>query len=130
MSKATDTQNAALYALALAAGCAAGRNLTGIAPMVVQQHANPLNDNSPVVYQEVVNDGVCGFGWVHLKGNTPFGRWAKKNGLARPDYPNGLAINSKLMTQSMARNEAFARAFAQVLNDNGVPDAYPQSRID
>jgi hypothetical protein len=119
MSKATDLKNASLYAAALAAGMAAGAAPMNIEPMV-------LTDGKTTYF---VADGVCGFGWVSVKGNTEFGRWAKKAGLARPDYPSGLAISSKLVTQSMARNEAFADAFAKVLNANGV-SAYARSRID
>jgi len=124
-----DAKFAALLAKAFAAGAVAGAAVTPV-PMVVRQHADSLDDTSPVTKAWHVPDGVCGFGWVHFKGNTPFGRWAKNNGHARPDYPTGLAISSKLMTQSMARNEAWADAVAKVLRDGGVPDAFPQSRID
>ena len=129
MSNATDKRFRDLYDAALAAGAAAAAAVTPT-PMVVSRHANPLDDASPVVKSWFVADGVCGFGWVHLKGNTAFGRWARKNGLARPDYPTGLAISSKLNTQSLARNEAWAHGFATYLRDHGVTDAYGRSRID
>lgn len=76
-----------------------------------------------------VADGVCGFGWVEFAGNTAFGRWAKANGHARSGYPKGLSIWSKLRTQSMARNEAWAHAVAKCLTANGIP-ASGRSRID
>jgi hypothetical protein len=76
-----------------------------------------------------VPDGVCGFGWVEFAGNTAFGRWAKANGHARSGYPKGLSIWSKLRTQSMARNEAWAHAVAKCLTANGIP-ASGRSRID
>ena len=117
-----------LYKTALDAGATAARNITPT-PMTVVAHTNPLDDNSPATKSYFVPDGVCGFGWVSLKGNTAFGRWAKKNGFARRGYPTGLRISSKLMTQSLARNEAWAEGFAAVLRENGI-DAYGQSRID
>jgi hypothetical protein len=121
VSKATDLKFAALLAEAFAAGNAAGAAAVPT-PMVV-------SEDRPGGKNWFVSDGVCGFGWVHFAGNTAFGKWARKNGHARGDYPTGLAIWSKLMTQSMARNEAWANAVAKVLNDNGVP-AYGRSRID
>lgn len=118
MSKATDAKFTALLATAFAAGAAAGA-AAAPTPMVV-------TDGRTDYY---VADGVCGFGWVHIKGNTAFGKWAKTHGHARPDYPTGLAISSKLMTQSMVRNEAWARAVADVLTAAGIP-ASARSRID
>lgn len=129
MAKKDDARFAALFAGMLTAGAEAAAAVTPV-PMVVSQHANPFDDASPVVASEVVPDGVCGFGWVHLKGNTAFGKWARKNGHARSDYPNGLMISSKLMTQSLTRNEAWAHGAATFLNANGVPDATGRSRID
>lgn len=76
-----------------------------------------------------VPDGVCGFAWVSFKGNTAFGRYMKKIGIARPDYPTGLCVRVLAFNQSMERNEAYARAYAKVLNDNGIT-AYAQSRMD
>lgn len=78
---------------------------------------------------ERVDDGVCGFAWVRLKGNTTFGRWARKSGYARPGYPTGLNISTKLMTQSMERNEAAARAMRDVLREAGI-ECWMDSRID
>ena len=117
----TDARFAAILASAFQAGAAAGAAAQPT-PMVVSQ-------DGPNAQQWFVPDGVCGFGWVHLAGNTAFGRWARKNGHARPDYPTGLAISSKLMTQSLTRNEAWAHAVAAVLTDNGIA-ASGQSRID
>jgi hypothetical protein len=77
-----------------------------------------------------VPEGVCGFAWVHFAGNKPFGRWAKKAGLARPAYSGGLDMWVGAYGQSMARKEAYARAYAQVLNANGVDEAYADSRMD
>lgn len=121
---------AALYAKADAAGKAAATACVPT-PMVVGSPTtllgNDIDPNKPTYY---VADGVCGFAWIKLKGNTPFGRWTKKKGLAKPAYPNGLSIWVSAYGQSMARKEAYARAFAKVLNENGVSDAYADSRMD
>jgi len=76
-----------------------------------------------------VSEGVCGFAWVKIKGNTPFGRWAKKMGYARPAYGGGLMIYCPLNTQSYDRKTAWGNAFAKVLNDAGI-FAYCDSRLD
>jgi hypothetical protein len=128
VSKATDLKFADILRTALAAGAAAGAACIPV-PMVVSQHANPLNDRSPVTKGYLGAEGACGFGWVSFAGNTAFGRWAKKNGHARSDYPTGLRISSKLMTQSMYRNEAWATAVAETLRNAGI-EASAQSRID
>lgn len=61
----------------------------------------------------------CGFAWVTLPGNHPFGRWAKKQSIARKNYPRGLMIwYSKLHrvpTQSISVHEAAAQAARDVL---------------
>lgn len=101
------------------AGMAAGRACAP-APMVVV-------DADGGVYR--VPDGVCGFAWVQLKGNTPFGRWAKAIGVADKGYPTGLTIWVHEFGQSMTRKEAYARAYATVLRANGI-DAHAASRMD
>lgn len=62
----------------------------------------------------------CGFAWVSLPGNSPFARWAKKEGIARKAYPSGLQIwYSKLHdipTQSVSVHEAAALAARDVLS--------------
>lgn len=78
---------------------------------------------------EVVADGVCGFAWVHIKGNTAFGRWAKAQGHARKSDYGGLLLRLRENTQSMARKEDYGRAMAAVLREHGI-DAYMESRID
>ncbi len=120
----------ALAAAADAAGMAAG-NGAAVAPMVVGSPSTPFgNDLDPGKPMYFVADGVCGFAWVKIKGNTAFGRWAKKAGLARPDYPNGLAISAGArFNQSMQRKEAWAYAYAKVLKEAGI-EAYASSRMD
>lgn len=98
-------------------------------PMVVQQRSNPFDDNSPVIMQEVVPDGLCGFAGVNFKGNTSFGKWAKKEGLANKGYPTGLQFYVRDYNQSVELKSAYAYAFANVLNSNGV-EASAWSRLD
>lgn len=69
---------------------------------------------------DVVDDGACGFGWVNVPGNTSFGKWLKKNGMARPDYPSGLSIWISDYGQSYERKAAHAGAMASYLVANGI----------
>lgn len=76
-----------------------------------------------------VDEGACGFAWVEIAGNTAFGRWAKKSKLATPAYPKGLMFWVYEGGQSIDRKEAYASAFAKVLNEAGIK-AYANSRLD
>jgi hypothetical protein len=120
---------AAIFAKAYAAGLAAGNAVTPI-PMLVQEHANPLNDASPVKKSWVVPDGVCGFAWVVIKpATTAFAKWLKATGKASAAYGGGLQVWVGEFNQSLTKKEAFAGAFARVLTDAGFK-AYSQSRMD
>jgi hypothetical protein len=117
------------------AGMAAG-NGHNPTPMVVQQHTNMLNDNSPVEQEWAVPDGVCGFAWVVLKpANNAFAKWLVANGYARKDsYYGGVRLSVSYFNQSMERKEKYARAFAAVINKYNeelkLKYAYPMSRMD
>ena len=101
-----------------------------IAPMIVQQRANPLNDNSEVQRQWLVNDGVCGFASVIVKpANCKFAKYLKEQGLGRKHYYGGLSMSVRDFNQSLQKKEAYAYAFAKVLEQNGV-NAYVESRMD
>ena len=78
---------------------------------------------------EIVDDGACGFAWIAFPGNTAFGRWAKKQGLARSHYPSGLCIWVSEFGQSVERKAAYSGAFAQVLRNAGI-DCHAGSRLD
>lgn len=95
-------------------------------PVSIFAPNSPLDRSKPVYYEP---EGVCGFAWVSFKGTTPFGRWAKKAGVASKGYPSGLQVWVSEGGQSVERKEAFARAFAKVLQSNGI-DAYADSRLD
>jgi len=128
--KLTDAQFQELYDRANQAGIDAVQKATVI-PMEVVQHANPLDDSSPVVRSWHVPDGVCGFAWVIVKpGNSPFANWLKKNNLARPDtYNGGVNIWISAYNQSAQRKETHAHAMARVFSEAGIR-CYAGSRLD
>lgn len=101
-----------------------------VVPMVVQERTSPLDDASPVTKQYFVADGVCGFAWVAFKGNTAWGRYAKKYLGAKSKYGGGLQIRVSAFNQSMQKKEAYASAYAKVLQEAGIADAYADSRMD
>jgi len=76
-----------------------------------------------------VDDGVCGFAWVTIFGNTSFVKWLKANHIARKNSGRGVTVWVSAYNQSVTRKEAFAKAFAAVLKEAGV-DAYADSRMD
>lgn len=118
----------AIYDEADRAGKAAAEAHTPT-PMVVAQHANPLDDSSPVKQAWTVPQGACGFAWIWFKGNTAWARWAKKQGLTMQGYPTGLQIWVRDYNQSIELKEKYAHAFAGVLKSHGIT-AYGQSRLD
>ena len=101
------------------AGIEAGKNARPI-PMYVIDQGIPIDR---------IDDGACGFAWIAFPGNTSFGKWAKKQGLARSHYPSGLCVWVSEFGQSVDRKDAFAGAYARVLKDSGI-DAYAGSRLD
>jgi len=65
--------------------------------------------------------GWCGFASIRFAGNTAFGRWAKRVGHATPaSYGGGLSVHVREGGQSYEIKCAYARAFAGVLNENGI----------
>jgi hypothetical protein len=100
--------------------------------MIVEEHTNMMDDNSPVKKQYFVEGGVCGFAWVSIyPGNSPFANWLKKTERARKDsYAGGVSIWVSEYGQSMERKEAFASAFANSLRESGIEKAYSRSRMD
>ena len=121
----TDAECAQLAERADRAGIAA-RDAVTPTPMIVDEHANPLDDNSPVVRRDIVPSGPFGSAWVTLYGTGSFARWARKNGW-RSAYGGG--IQKYLTIASIERQEAYAGAYAQVLRDAGLR-AYSGSRMD
>ena len=99
--------------------------------MHVVQHANPLDDSSPIVKRYApVMDGVCGFAWVVVRpAGSSFGRWLRKERGHSLAYGGGVSIWVGSFGQSYERKYAYARAFAGVLEEAGI-EAYAQSRLD
>lgn len=120
-------------------------------PMVVQQHANPLDDSSPVVAEYApIESGICGFAWVNVSpGTSSFARWLMKQVIVNSQltssksgpmkdwpeywvhtgYRGGVDININGFGQSYERKHAAAGAMAAVLSEAGIT-AYPMGRID
>jgi len=100
-------------------------------PMVVEQHANMLDDSSPVVKQWYAPSGVCGYAFVNISsGTASFSRWLVKSGYAGSDSYRG-GVNVKMLyfervrdasVQSYEKACASAQAFCEVINsaDLGV----------
>lgn len=103
-------------------------------PMMVSEHANPLNDASPVKRAWLVESGVCGFAWVSVSpGNSSFAKWLVKSKLARKSYYGGVEISVSDFGQSMERKEACASAMAEVLKAELGSNSlriYSNSRMD
>jgi hypothetical protein len=98
--------------------------------MIVTQHADPMDDNSPVKKEWFVADGVCGFAWITVHpANCSFAIWAKKNDGWRAAYGGGMQKWVSQFNQSMQRKEAYAAAYAGVLASHGIK-AYSGSRMD
>ena len=118
-----------LYNMAHSAGLMAGNSAKPI-PMGVMACDGMGN---PIAVIDVVSEGVCGFAWVTLKATSPMNRkfiaWAKKYNLIQKSCMGGFTLWVGLYNQSMSRKEAYARAFAKVLTENGVT-CYAQSRMD
>jgi hypothetical protein len=118
---------AVLYAAAHDAGNAAVQSAT-ITPMIVE---NPLNDHRlklPDLY--FVRDGVCGFASIVVKPATSsFAKYLKLNCGARKSYYGGISLSVQAFNQSLQKKEAYAYAFAKVLNEAGL-NAYVESRMD
>lgn len=123
---AKDKANRELYEKAVAAAEKSVAKMQAPVPMVVQEHANMLDDNSPVVKQYVpAMGGVCGFSWVVVRpGNCSFALWLKKNNKARYDeYYRGVVVHGedrKYNGQSMDTKAAWTSGFNKVISDAGI----------
>ena len=131
-----------IYSEAIKAGERAMRE-TKPTPMIVSE-ADGLSDRPKAGGNSwYVPSGVCGFACVKIKGNSWFTRALKKLGLAEADrnnwdsrarffkdsYSGGYSFSVREGGQSMELKEAYANAFANVLESYGVY-AYASSRMD
>lgn len=133
-----DNQAVKISQEAMEAGLAALNAVTPV-PMVVEQHANVMDDNSPVEKQWIVEDGVCGFAWITFKANTTENRrflaGLKKAGMVGQNMQWSKATDGGFSYwvsqggQSLQKKEAYARAYTDVLNSNGIT-AHVRSRMD
>jgi len=127
-----DRKFGALLKQAEEAGLEAG-NAASPTPMLVGSPTTPFgNDIDPTKTTYFVAGGACGFAWVHVKGNTSFGRWASqspRSGFRKSEYHGGLIRACHDFGQSMERKEAYCAAYAKVLTEAGVT-AYSSSRMD
>ncbi len=129
--KATkDDGYADLYKQAHQAGMQASRDARP-EPMVVAQHANVLDDSSPVVKTWDAPEGVCGFAWLVIRpGTQGFARWINRNNKGKSStYHQGTMVFAGGRTQSMERNQAYVRAFGKVITDAGIK-CQSYSRMD
>jgi hypothetical protein len=86
---------------------------------------------TPMVLEEwgTVWEGKCGFGWVFLpNARAPFAKWALKSNIGYASR-SGVHISSKLSTQSIEKNLAYAEGYAEVLKANGI-ECRAESRLD
>jgi hypothetical protein len=121
MKKLTEQEMALLAQRAEAEGRNRAYDCTPT-PMLVRQHSNMLDDNSPVVKEYApVMGGVCGFAWVNIKpGTSRFARWLKKSGLARTDnYDGGVTMFIHEYGQSYELKQAHAHGMANYLREQG-----------
>lgn len=84
-------------------------------------------------YQEIGGDQLmCGFAWTTIKpGTSRIARLLKERYDAHKDYYGGISVWNPggLNVQNIDIKEAGARAFAEILQSNGVK-AYHYSRLD
>jgi hypothetical protein len=120
-----------VFSTAHSAGLKAARETTPT-PMIVQEHENMLDDHYPVKKSYLVPSGVCGFAWINVTpGTSSFAKWLVANGYAqRSSYYGGVTVNTpREFGQGMERKEAYAHAFAKVLNVVRIK-AHSMSRMD
>jgi hypothetical protein len=119
------------------AGIAAG-NAKSPTPMIVAQHENIFDDNSPIEKAWHVPSGVCGFAYVltNEHGNGKFVKYLKSTskgfGCSAGEryYYGGYYVKwVGEFGQSYEKKRAFAGAFAKVLNSYGIK-AYADGRLD
>ena len=111
-------------------GMDAGRRV-GVTPMVVGTPTELMGneiDYSKKTY--VVEGGVCGFAGVVIKpARGKFVSYLKSIGMGNKHYYGGWYVSVREFGESLARKEAYAEAFADVLTEVGMR-VYVDSRMD
>lgn len=123
----------AIFEEARVAGLAAGQALRPT-PMVVTRDSMAIVTNAGrqniLDRDYVVPEGPCGFAWVIIRpGTSAAANYAKKNLGAGKSYYGGMELWVSDFGQSMERKEAYAKAFAEVLQKHGISATYG-SRMD
>jgi hypothetical protein len=123
MQTATKVTVAELAEMAHRAGMEAGNNAIPTPMVVVNSDTNQIVD--------VVDDGLCGFAWINIKpARGAFVNYLKSRNWGKLDsYYGGYTIWVHNFGQSVTRKEAYAKAFAEVLQNHGLT-AYAGSRLD
>lgn len=124
-----------------AAGVAAVEKLH-VTPMVVQQHTNMADDNSPVAKSWFIADGVCGFAYIQIKATRKewpagdpvltrkFMGWLMNQGIAHKDsYNGGVYVSIWDYNQSYQKKKAHAEAVVDYLQSHGIK-CWSQARLD
>lgn len=101
-----------------------------------REHAmNAANNTCPTPMvldgYDTIWDGVCGFAWVTIPdARTGMAKWLRSNDIGFRSQKSGQKVYAEIgQSQSFERAEAYANAFAEVLQANGVPCTV-DSRID
>lgn len=124
-----DKQWIELYKHAYSEGLKAG-NGHNPNPMLVTQHENPFDDDSPIEQSWVVSDGVCGFAWVTIRpGTSSFARWLVKTGKGSKAYYGGINISIREFNQSYERKLKMAQKMAEIFGESKI-NAYASGRLD
>ena len=94
---------------------------------------------NPVTFKDVhsgqtydVAEGMCGFAWVNISpARGKFVNYLKKIGKGYTSYQGGYNVpaGGVELGQSITRKEAYAEAYAKVLQDWGIK-CYVSSRLD
>lgn len=115
---------AEIWAEAWSAGVMAGLACRPT-PMIVGQQVNKF-----LHIVDVVDDGMCGFGWVKIRpANGKMARWLKAQKIGHKAYNGGWDVSVHEFGQSWERKSAAAQAAAMVLRKRGI-DATSHNRID
>ena len=104
------------------AGLAAGNSVIPTPMVVVNSTTEQIVD--------IVDDGLCGFAWVTIRpARGAFVNYLKAKDWGSRGYSGGWEIWVSNFNQSMTRKEAYAKAFAAVLQNYGI-NATAGSRLD
>jgi hypothetical protein len=101
-------------------------------PTPVTWIAAGLDDQPlPGAEPSTVSEGMCGFAWVKFPADRrkKWGKYLNNREDISLDGYNKLIMWVRIEGQSIERKEAYAEAFAEVMNENGIK-CYAMSRLD